>query len=128
MQSRTRTEKKLPKSRFMAMSKLIGIMTFSFVFIVTVYAMYEMHISQDYSNMGQLIISAYGFASIYAGFYLLMAKVEHVEEEKTKREKELATLKKNHASDEEIAEKKNEISNLVQKMNDIISETTSGLL
>lgn len=121
-------KKTLPRFRFMAMSKLIGIITFSFVFIVTVYAMYEMHISQDYSNMGQLIISAYGFASVYAGFYLLMAKVEHVEEEKTKREKELASLKKSHASEEEISEKKQEISNLVQKMNDMISESTGSLL
>lgn len=118
----------LPKFRFMAMSKLIGIITFGFVFIVTVYAMYEMHISQDYSNLGQLVISAYGFASVYAGFYLLMAKVEHVEEEKTKREKELATLKKKHASEEEISEKKGEIQSLVQKMNDMISETTGSLL
>lgn len=114
---------RLPKFRFMAMSKLIGLITFGFVFVVTVYAMYEMHISQDYSNLGQLIISAYGFASVYAGFYLLMAKVEHVEVEKTKREKELASLKNGNASEEEIIEKKSEIQNLVQKMNDLISES-----
>lgn len=122
------TGRMLPRFRFMAMSKLIGIITFGFVFIVTIYAMYEMHISQDYSTMGQLIISAYGFASVYAGFYLLMAKVEHVEEERTKREKELASLKKENASEEEIAEKKNEILALVQKMNEMISETTGSLL
>ena len=76
----------LPKFRFMAMSKLIGVIAFGFVFGITVYSMIEMHNTGDYSNLGQLIISAYGFASVYAGFYLLMAKVEHVEEEKTKRD------------------------------------------
>lgn len=120
--------KKLPKFRFMAMSKLIGLITFGFVLIVTIYAMVEMHISQDYSTLGQLIISAYGFASVYAGFYLLMAKVEHVEEEKTKREKELASLRKRNASPEEIAEKREEVIALLQKMNEMISETTGSLL
>lgn len=119
---------KLPRFRFMAMSKLIGIITFVFVFAVTAFAMYEMHISQDYSNMGQLIISAYGFASVYAGFYLLMAKMEHIEEEKTKREKELASLKKSNAPEEDIAEKKIEIQELFQKMNELISSTTGSLL
>ena len=52
--------------------------------------MQEMHNTGNYDALPQLIISAFGFASIYSGFYLTMAKVEHVEEERTKREKELA--------------------------------------
>ena len=121
--------KYLPKFRFMAMSKLIGVIAFSFVFGITVYSMIEMHNTGDYSNLGQLIISAYGFASVYAGFYLLMAKVEHVEEEKTKREHQLHYLKKKgNITDEELAKKQEEIQALNQKLNDIISETSSSLL
>lgn len=117
-----------PAFRFMAMSKLIGIIAFAFVFIITVYAMQEMHNTGNYDSLPQLIISAFGFASVYAGFYLTMAKVEHVEEEKTTREKELKTLEKNGSSDEAIQNKRNEIEMLRQKMNDLISESTNSLL
>ena len=110
------------KIKFMAMSKLIGLVTFGFVFMVTIYTMYEMHITKTYDALPQLIISAYGFAGVYAGFYLTMAKVEHVEEEKTKREKELVNLKQLDASEEDIQFKKDEIIELRQKMNEIISE------
>ena len=88
--------------------------------------MVEMHIAQEYSNLSQLIISAYAFATVYASFYLLMAKVEHVEEEKTMREKELAVLmQKKDADIEEIQKKRQEITDLVNKMNELISETTN---
>ena len=120
-------QKKLPKFRFMAMSKLIGLVAFGFVFMITIYAMHEMHITGNYDALPQLIISAFSFASVYAGFYLLMAKVEHVEEERTKREKELALLKKKDAPEEDIQSKKDEIEALRQKMNDLLSETTQSL-
>ena len=113
----------------MAMSKLIGIIAFIFIFMITIYVMVEMHNTGNYDSLPQLIISAFGFASIYSGFYLTMAKVEHIEEEKSKREKELISLKKNGAQDEEeIQFKKDEIELLRQKMNDIISEATQSLL
>lgn len=121
-------KKTKPKFRFMAMSKLIGLITIIFIFVITIYAMREMHNTGNYDALPQLIISAFGFGSIYAGFYLTMAKVEHVEEEKTRREKELAILKNNSASEEEIMDKKTEIENLRQKMNDLINETTQTLL
>lgn len=121
-------KKTKPKFRFMAMSKLIGLITFAFIFTVTVYSMKEMHISGNYDALPQLIISAFGFGSIYAGFYLTMAKVEHVEEERTRREKELAMLKGMSASEEDIANKKAEIENLSQKMNDVLSESSQTLL
>lgn len=114
--------------RFMAMSKLIGVVSFLFLFMITIYAMYEMHISQNYDALPQLIISAFSFTSIYAAFYLTMAKVEHIEEEKTTREKELALLKKKGASEEEVIEKKSEIDLLRSKMHDIISEEPRNLL
>jgi amino acid permease len=115
--------------RFMAMSKLIGIIAFCFVLIVTIYAMYEMHISQDYSSLSQLIISAFGFASVYAGFYLTMAKVEHLEVEKTRREMELRKLQKQNDVDEvEIQEKRQQINDTIAKLTELMGEQTSSLL
>lgn len=124
MEQKTKTSKQL-RFRFMAMSKLIGLITFAFVFMITIYAMNEMHAIGTYDALPQLIISAFGFASVYSGFYLTMAKVEHVEEEKSNREKELIALKKNKIKDEEeIQAKREEIEALKQKINDIINETT----
>ena len=119
---------KMPKFRFTAMSKLIGLIAFGFVFIITIYAMMEMHNTGNYDSLPQLIISAFGFASVYSGFYLTMAKVEHVEAEKTTREKELSQLKKTASPEEEINEKRMEIESLRQKMNDLLSETAHSLL
>ena len=122
-------EKKTRKFKFMAMSKLIGLIMFAFIFAVTIYAMKEMHVSGNHDALPQLIISAFGFGSIYAGFYLTMAKVEHVEEEKTRREKELMTLKNTKdASEEDIADKKAEIEMLTQKSTDLLNETNQTLL
>ena len=121
-------KKTKPKFKFMAMSKLIGLVAFTFIFAITVYTMQEMHNTGNYDALPQLIISAFGFATIYAGFYLTMAKVEHVEEEKTRREKELAGLLKSGATDETVADKRQEIEQLRQKMNDLISETTQSLM
>lgn len=117
-----------PKFRFLAMSKLIGLIAFTFVATIVIYAMVEMHISQDYSSLPQLIISAFSFAGVYTMFYLIMAKVEHVETERTKREKELLMLKANKASEEEIAEKKIEIATLNQKINELLSESPNSIL
>lgn len=115
--------------RFMAMSKLIGLIAFGFVFMITVYSMKEMHNTGNYDALPQLIMSAFGFASVYAGFYLTMAKVEHVEEEKTKREKELKTLQKSEdASTEEIEAKRQQINDLLSKANELLSESPHSLL
>lgn len=121
-------KKKKFKFRFMAMSKLIGLMAIAFVFIVVVYTMEEMHNTGNYEALPQLIISAFGFASIYAGFYLTMAKMEHIEAEKTKREKELTLLKKVNASQENIDAKQEEIEGYKQKINEILSETFQSLI
>lgn len=120
--------KKLLRFRFMVTSKFIGMVAFFFVFIVTVYAMYEMHISRDYSSLSQLIISAFGFASVYAGFYLVMAKVEHVEEEKTRREAQLHTMKQKNVSTEEIEAQKQKILELEQQIGNILSQPQNPLM
>ena len=115
--------------KFMAMSKLIGLIAFGFVFLITVYSMNEMHNTGNYDALSQLIMSAFGFASVYAGFYLTMAKVEHVEEEKTKREKELKALQKSEtATAEEIDMKQQQVNDLLSKANELLSESTHNLL
>lgn len=117
-----------PRFRFMAMSKLIGLIAFSFVFMIVLYSMYEMHISGIYDSLPQLIISAFGFASVYAGFYLTMARVEHVEDEKTKRQKELKILEASEASLEEIEMKRQQLNDLHNKTNELLSESPHNLL
>jgi amino acid permease len=119
---------KKPKFKFMAMSKLIGVIAFIFILAITVYAMKEMHDTKVYDSLPQLIISIFGFASIYAGFYLTMAKKEHIEEEKTRREKELMLLQRNQASQEDVEDKKQEIKELRQKMLDVLNESNQSLL
>ena len=125
---KTKNKRTYPRFRFMAMSKMIGIIAFGFVFMITVYSMKEMHNTGNYDALPQLIISAFGFASIYAGFYLTMAKAEHIEEEKTKRENELKSLQKKNASEEEISLKRQEINDLFNKINELMSESQHNLL
>ena len=125
---KTKNKRTYPRFRFMAMSKMIGIIAFGFVFMITVYSMKEMHNTGNYDALPQLIISAFGFASIYAGFYLTMAKAEHIEEEKTKRESELKNLQKKNASEEEISLKRQEINDLFSKINELMSESPHNLL
>ena len=125
---KTKNRRTYPRFRFMAMSKMIGIIAFGFVFMITVYSMKEMHNTGNYDALPQLIISAFGFASIYAGFYLTMAKAEHIEEEKTKRENELKSLQKKNASEEEISLKRQEINDLFNKINELMSESQHNLL
>ena len=125
---KTKNRRTYPRFRFMAMSKMIGIIAFGFVFMITVYSMKEMHNTGNYDALPQLIISAFGFASIYAGFYLTMAKAEHIEEEKTKRENELKNLQKKNVSEEELNLKRQEINDLFNKINELMSESQHNLL
>ncbi len=90
--------------------------------------MIEMHYSRDYSSLSQLIISAFGFGSVYAGFYLLMAKVEHVEVEKTKRETQLASMQHKHAPVEEIESQKQKINDLEMQIGNLLSQNNSSMM
>lgn len=124
-------QKNLLRFRFMVTSKFIGMMAFFFIAVIVAFSMFEMHRSMDYSAMPQLIISAFGFASVYAGFYLTMAKIEHAEEEKTRREIELANMKAKvgapevtpedlEAARQEINELRNAISGLLGQGNNTL--------
>lgn len=98
--SNTRRRRKITKKkekrtpRFLTMSKLLGLFIMVAIVVVIRYAMYEMHYQNNLDSLPQLIISIFGLGSVYIGFYLTMAKFEHVEYEKTKREKEILKLKK----------------------------------
>lgn len=83
-----------PTPRFMAMSKRIGVFIAIVLIIIVGYAMYEMHHQNDLSSLSQLLISTFGIGAVYVGFYLTMAKWEHIETEKTNRQKDLLKLKK----------------------------------
>ena len=83
-----------PMPRFMAMSKRIGVFIAIVLIIIVIYAMYEMHHQNDLSSLSQLLISTFGIGAVYVGFYLTMAKWEHIEAEKTNRQKDLLKLKK----------------------------------
>lgn len=124
----TPRQKNLLKFRFMVTSKFIGIVAFFFIFVITIYAMYEMHISRDYSSLPQLIISAFGFGSVYAGFYLVMAKVEHVEEEKTYRETQLHNLKEKNAPQEEIQAQQQRIADLEQQVSNLLQQGNGPII
>ncbi len=83
-----------PTPRFMAMSKLIGVFIAIAIIAIVIYSMVEMHLQNDLSSLPQLLISTFGIAAVYIGFYLTMAKWEHLEYEKTSRQKDLLKLKK----------------------------------
>ena len=108
-----------PTSRFLAMSKLLGIIIMFMVISIVVYSLYEMDRQNDLSSLPQLLISAFGIAGIYVGFYLNMAKWEHIEAEKTNREKEILNLKKELGlmnNTEYLEEQINELDDKIQDL------------
>jgi peptidoglycan hydrolase CwlO-like protein len=118
-----------PLSRFTAMSKLIGIFIAIFLAVIIIYTMYEMHMQHDLSSLPQLIISIFGIGGIYVGFYLTMAKWEHIEAEKTTRQQDLLKLKKelgiydqNIQLAEDIEECEQDIAELNAKIEEIQSQ------
>lgn len=121
-------EKELPCHRFMAMSKLMGIVTFIFIAVIIIFCMCEMYRSMDYSAMSQLIVSSFGFASIYAGFYLTMAKLEHIEEEKTRRELEILNLQKQQTNIENIDTVRQELQTLNDMINSLITQNNNSIM
>jgi peptidoglycan hydrolase CwlO-like protein len=94
LQKQKRKRRIKPTQRFMAMSKRIGIFIAIILIIIVGYAMYEMHHQNDLNSLPQLLISTFGIGAVYIGFYLTMAKWEHIEAEKTNRQKDLLKLKK----------------------------------
>lgn len=121
-------KKRRKHTRFLAMSKLIGCIVIVVLVIVMVYALIEMHIQRNLDALPQLLISVFGLVSVYIGFYLTMAKWEHVEAEKTARQKELIKLKKSLGEDpndiiqEQINNSEAEINELDNKASELEHE------
>lgn len=105
-------------ARFIAMSKFLGILIFLSLGTIIIYAMLEMHEQSNLDSLPQLIISVFAIGSVYVGFYLTMAKWEHIEQEKTLREKELVKLKAKLGqcnAEEDISKLEEEIDELEEK-------------
>lgn len=118
-----------PTKRFMAMSKLIGAFIAIAVIVIVIYSMYEMDHQNDLSSLPQLIIAVFGIAATYIGFYLTMAKWEHIETEKTNRQKDLLKLKKHlelyndeAQTCEDIENCTHDIENYDSQLNDISTQ------
>lgn len=114
-------------SRFMAMSKLIGLICLFVLLVIVGYTMYEMHRLEDLSNLSQLIICAFGLASIYVGFYITMAKMEHIEEERSRCKEELQKLRQ-EGNTEDIEFCKQEIASLQEQLGYVMQQETHSLL
>ena len=93
MKKKKRKQKK--PVRFTAMSKLIGFVIIGIVTIVIAFSMYEMHRIQDISSLQYLICGVFAILASYIGFYINMAKAEHIEDKKNQIRKELELIRKN---------------------------------
>lgn len=120
--SKAKIEKPKFVPRFLAMSKLIGLFIMTAIIVIVAYSLYEMHMQRNLDSLPQLLISVFGLGGVYIGFYLTMAKWEHVETEKTKRGEELLKLKKklslinsNQCLEEHIEELEQQIDELSNK-------------
>lgn len=105
--------------RFIAMSKRIGIFVSILMLIVIGFAMFEMHYQNNLDSLSQLIISIFSIGIAYIGFYLTMAKWEHIEAEKTEREKDILKLKKELGICETENDKQCQLEQLQQEVNDL---------
>ncbi len=99
MKKKKRKQKK--PVRFTAMSKLIGFVIIGIVIIVMAFSMYEMHRIQDISSLQYLICGVFAILASYIGFYINMAKAEHIEDKKNQIKKELELIRRDGIAEEE---------------------------
>lgn len=98
----TKKKKKIKKEKnFTAMSKLIGFFVIFLTCVVVLYSMYEMHRTRDLSALPNLIISVLAIVASYIGFYINMAKAEHIEDKKNQIKKELELIRRDGITQEE---------------------------
>lgn len=93
--------RKEKSNRFMAMSKLIGLVVMFISVSIIVYAMYEMHKINDLSALPTLIGGIFAILASYIGFYINMAKAEHIEDKKNQIKKELELIRRDGITAEE---------------------------
>lgn len=126
---KSKGKKKKPKEgmKFMAMSKLLGYFSLGLVAMVTVYALFEMHKSQNYESLTTLIVAAFGLLSIYISFYIIMAKAEHIEDIRSELQRDLQKAMKE--KDEEKAQfLKEQIGEATSASLDVIKTQVDNLI
>lgn len=112
---------KKPK-RFTAMSKLIGIIVILFAIIIIAYSMYEMHMNNDLSSLPTLIGGVFAILASYIGFYINMAKAEHIEDKKNQIAKELELIRQDGIITEEERIRQEELIQKLDSMNVTLDE------
>lgn len=98
---RKKRKRKQSTTKFTAMSKLIGFIVIVIVAIVIIYSMYEMHRIKDISALQYLICGVLAILASYIGFYINMAKAEHIEDKKNQIKKELELIRCDGVTQEE---------------------------
>lgn len=107
--------------RFTAMSKLIGFIVVLLVTIVILYSMYEMHRTQDISALQYLICGVFAILTSYIGFYINMAKAEHIEDKKNQIKKELELIRRGNITPEN-KKREMELQQELEEMNVTLDE------
>lgn len=115
-------KKQTEQARFTAMSKLIGFIVILIVAIVIIYSMYEMHRIQDISALQYLICGVLAILASYIGFYINMAKAEHIEDKKNQIKKELELIRRDGIVTDEEKEREAELQDKLENMNSSLDE------
>jgi hypothetical protein len=126
------SKKNKKKENSIATSKLIGLMVAISVIIVIVYSMtiivvlsdkaIEMCLTPDFTPLNTLIGGALALAAAYIGFYINMAKAEHIIDKKKEIAKEIKHIEKNGVTIEEqerLEELKEDLENLNNDLDEI---------
>ena len=80
------------KNRFLATSKLIGLLSGFILIGIVIFSMVMVAITKDLSPLSFLLTGAFGIVATYIGFYINMAKTEHIEEVRTQIKKQLEEI------------------------------------
>ncbi len=116
--------------KMMAASKLAGLIIGILSTIVIIYSMIVMVVLKDLSPLTTLLGGIFGLASVYVGFYIAMAKAEHIEDKKNEVRRELVRLKKEaaclpEASQEKVNELENTLEQTYNKLDELANEEVS---
>lgn len=125
MAKKKRKIKKTTPKKFMAMSKLIGFIIIIISLIIIVFSMLEMHVTGNLDSLSTLIAGVFGLLAAYVGFYINMAKAEHIEDKKNQIKKELELIRRDGVTEEERSrelELENELQILDLDLDNLKSE------
>lgn len=123
-QKKKEEQKRKKTRKFTPMSKLIGFITIMIALSIIVFTMYEMHRIQDISSIQYLIVGGLGLLATYVGFYINMAKAEHLEDKRNELQKELELIRKDGITEDE-KEREQELKTMLENLNANIQELHS---